>query len=51
MQLLQQILKYPDEKLFQHFTLGDVIVSRDEIVELRKLCGNYLIQLDMLFKL
>src|ERR1051325_8284071 len=57
-QLLQQILEYSDEKLFQHFdaavakekALGDVIVSRDEIKILRKICTNYQRQLDILFK-
>src|ERR1043166_3146602 len=57
-QLLQKILEYSDEKLFQHFdaavakrkALGDVIVPRDEIAKLRKLCNNYQHQLDILFK-
>ncbi|PKC60440.1 hypothetical protein RhiirA1_539838, partial [Rhizophagus irregularis] len=57
-QLLQQILEYSDEYLFQHFdaavakkkALGDVIVSRDEIAKLRKICNNYQIQLDVLAK-
>src|SRR5438045_2692456 len=52
-QLLQEILEDSDEKLFQHFdavvakrkALGDVIISRDEIAKLRKLCGNYQIKL------
>jgi hypothetical protein len=56
--LLQQILKYNDEYLFRHFdaavakkkALGDVIVSRDEIAKLRKICNNYQIQLDVLYK-
>ncbi|RIA88904.1 hypothetical protein C1645_877072, partial [Glomus cerebriforme] len=46
-QLLQHILEYSDEKLFQHFNAA---VSKDEIVKLRKLCENYQIQLDVLFK-
>ncbi|PKC00365.1 hypothetical protein RhiirA5_505219 [Rhizophagus irregularis] len=53
-QLLQQILEYNDEYLFRHFdaavakkkALGDVIVSRDEIAKLRKICNNYQTQLD-----
>ncbi|UZO04044.1 uncharacterized protein OCT59_024443 [Rhizophagus irregularis] len=57
-QLLQQLLEFSDEKLFQHFdaavskkkAIVDVIVSRDEIAELRKLCGNFQLQLDILFK-
>ncbi|GBB96188.1 hypothetical protein RclHR1_00270034 [Rhizophagus clarus] len=58
-QLLQQILEeYEDEYLFRHFdaavakkkALGDVIVSRDEIAKLRKICNNYQIQLDVLSK-
>src|SRR6266536_6345403 len=57
-QLLQQLLECSNEKLFQHFdsavskkkAIGDVIVSRDEIAGLRKLCGNFQIQLDVLFK-
>ncbi|PKY23579.1 hypothetical protein RhiirB3_526609, partial [Rhizophagus irregularis] len=57
-QLLQQLLEYKNEKLFQHFAaavskkknIGDVIVSRDEIAELRKLCDNFQTQLDVLFK-
>jgi hypothetical protein len=57
-QLLQQLLKYPDDQLFKHFdaavakrkALGDVIVSRDEIAKLRELCNNYQLQLNMLFK-
>src|SRR5581483_2109997 len=57
-QLLQQILEFSDEKLFQHFdaavskkkSLGDVIVSRDEIAKLRNICHNYQVQLDVLFK-
>jgi hypothetical protein len=57
-QLLQHILEYTDEYLFRHFdsttaekqSIGDIIVSRDEIAELRKVCDNYLIQLDALFK-
>src|SRR5437870_5693576 len=48
-QLLQKILEYSDDKLFQHFdaavvkkkTLGDVVVPREEITKLRKLCNNY----------
>ncbi|PKY35740.1 hypothetical protein RhiirB3_504612, partial [Rhizophagus irregularis] len=47
-----------NEILFQHFdaavskkkAIVDVIVSRDEIAELRKLCGNFQLQLDILFK-
>src|SRR5947208_16584286 len=42
-QLLQQLLEYSDEELFQYFdaavakkkALGDAIVSRDEIAKLR----------------
>ncbi|PKY17154.1 hypothetical protein RhiirB3_521757 [Rhizophagus irregularis] len=57
-QLLQQILEYNDEYLFRHFdaavakkkALGDVIVSRDEIAKLRKICNNYQTQLDVLTK-
>ncbi|GBC14841.2 hypothetical protein GLOIN_2v1788049 [Rhizophagus irregularis DAOM 181602=DAOM 197198] len=57
-QLLQQLLEYKNEKLFQHFNaavskkknIGDVIVSRDEIAELRKLCNNFQTQLEVLFK-
>ncbi|PKY27156.1 hypothetical protein RhiirB3_477801 [Rhizophagus irregularis] len=57
-QLLQQILEFNDEYLFRHFdatvaekkALGDVIVSRDEIAKLRKICNNYQIQLDVLSK-
>ncbi|PKY48629.1 hypothetical protein RhiirA4_525636 [Rhizophagus irregularis] len=57
-QLLQKILKYDDEYLFRHFdaavakkkALGDVIVSRDEIAKLRKICNNYQNQLDVLSK-
>ena len=57
-QLLQQILEYTDEYLFQHFdaavnnkrAIEDVIVSRDEIAKLRKICNNYQIQLDVLSK-
>src|SRR6266542_1325078 len=56
--LLQQLLEYSDEKLFQHFdsavakekNLGDVIVSREEIAKLRRLCENYQLKLDILFK-
>ncbi|CAI2182617.1 19463_t:CDS:10, partial [Funneliformis geosporum] len=56
--LLQRILEYPDDKLFQHFdaavarkkSLGDVIVSREEIAKLRKLCKDYQQHLDILFK-
>ncbi|RIA81638.1 hypothetical protein C1645_547708 [Glomus cerebriforme] len=57
-QLLQQLLKYTDEQLFKHFdaavakkkVLIDVIVSRDEIAKLRRLCDDYQLKLDMLFK-
>jgi hypothetical protein len=57
-QLLQQLFEYSDEKLFQIFdaavakkkVLGDVIFSRDEIAKLRKLCENYQLQLDILYK-
>ncbi|GBC14226.1 hypothetical protein GLOIN_2v1789429 [Rhizophagus irregularis DAOM 181602=DAOM 197198] len=57
-QLLQQLLEFSDEILFRHFdaavskkkAIVDVIVSRDEIAELRKLCGNFQLQLDILFK-
>ncbi|PKY44130.1 hypothetical protein RhiirA4_458302, partial [Rhizophagus irregularis] len=57
-QLLQQILENNDEYLFRHFdaavakkkALGDVIVSRDEIAKLRKICNNYQTQLDVLTK-
>ncbi|CAB4494066.1 unnamed protein product [Rhizophagus irregularis] len=57
-QLLRQILKYDDEYLFRHFdaavdkkkALGDVIISRDEIAKLRKICNNYQNQLDVLSK-
>ncbi|RIA80717.1 hypothetical protein C1645_838197, partial [Glomus cerebriforme] len=54
-QLLQQLLEYSDEKLFQHFDAAvikenDVIISRDEITELRKLYDNYQLQLEILFK-
>jgi hypothetical protein len=56
--LLQQIIEYNNEYLFRHFdaavakkkALGDVIVSRDEIAKLKKICNNYQIQLDMLSK-
>ncbi|UZO04042.1 uncharacterized protein OCT59_024441 [Rhizophagus irregularis] len=58
MQLLQQLLDFSDERLFQHFdaavsekkAIVDVIVSQDEIEEIRKLCGNFQLQLDILFK-
>ncbi|RIA93442.1 hypothetical protein C1645_819410, partial [Glomus cerebriforme] len=57
-QLLQHILEYSNEKLFQHFdaavakkkSIVDVIISQSEIAKLRKLCDNYQIQLDVLFK-
>ncbi|GBC04618.1 hypothetical protein RclHR1_05780009 [Rhizophagus clarus] len=57
-QLLQQILEYDDEYLFRHFdaavakqkTLGDVIVSRDDIAKLRETCNIYQIQIDALSK-
>ncbi|GBB90017.1 hypothetical protein RclHR1_01690002 [Rhizophagus clarus] len=57
-QLLQQLLKYPDDQLFKHFdaavakkkALGNVIISRDEIAKLRELCDNYQLQLNMLSK-
>ncbi|PKY31752.1 hypothetical protein RhiirB3_449516, partial [Rhizophagus irregularis] len=57
-QLLQQLLEFSDEILFQHFdaavskkkAIVDVIVSQDEIAELRKLFGNFQLQLDILFK-
>ncbi|CAB4437490.1 unnamed protein product [Rhizophagus irregularis] len=57
-QLLQQLLEFSDEILFQHFdaavskekAIVDVIVSQDEIAELRKLCGKFQLQLDILFK-
>ncbi|RIA88908.1 hypothetical protein C1645_221634 [Glomus cerebriforme] len=54
-QLLRQLLKYSDEQLFKHFdaanaALNDVIVSRDEIAKLRRLCDDYQLKLDMLFK-
>ncbi|GBC14823.1 hypothetical protein GLOIN_2v1781959 [Rhizophagus irregularis DAOM 181602=DAOM 197198] len=57
-QLLQKILEFNDEYLFRHFdaavaekkALGDVIVSRDEIAKLRKICNNYQNQLDVLSK-
>ncbi|PKY50617.1 hypothetical protein RhiirA4_530802 [Rhizophagus irregularis] len=57
-QLLQQISEYNDEYLFRHFdaavakkkVLGDVIVSQEEIAKLRKICNNYLVQLDVLIK-
>ncbi|RIA99608.1 hypothetical protein C1645_849990 [Glomus cerebriforme] len=56
--LLQELFKYPNEKLFYHFdaavskkkAIGDVIISRDEIAKLRKICGDYQLQLDILFK-
>jgi hypothetical protein len=53
--LLQQILEYNDKYLFRHFdakkkALGDVIVSRDEIAILRKICNHYQIHLDILSK-
>ncbi|GBC06549.1 hypothetical protein RclHR1_06900002 [Rhizophagus clarus] len=58
MQLLQQLLECTDERLFQHFdaaiskenSIEDVIVSRYEIVELRKLYNNFKTKLDVLFK-
>jgi len=59
MKLLQQLLEYSDEKLFQLFdlavtkkrkNLGDVIVPRDEIEKLRNLYENYQHKLDLLFK-
>ncbi|PKY60054.1 hypothetical protein RhiirA4_550542, partial [Rhizophagus irregularis] len=57
-QLLQQLLECKNERLFQHFDaavskkkdIGDVIVSRDEIEKLRKLCNKFQIKLDVLFK-
>ncbi|RGB33408.1 hypothetical protein C1646_816080 [Rhizophagus diaphanus] len=59
-QLLQQILEYNDEYLFRHFdaavakkkvlSLGYVIISREEIAKLRKICNNYQVQLDVLSK-
>ncbi|PKC14796.1 hypothetical protein RhiirA5_495093 [Rhizophagus irregularis] len=56
--LLQQLFEYSDDKLFQIFdaavskkkSIGDVIISQDEIVELKKLCTNYQLQLDILYK-
>ncbi|GES90916.1 hypothetical protein GLOIN_2v1785271 [Rhizophagus clarus] len=58
MQLLQQIFECTNEKLFQHFDaavskkkdIGEVIVSRKEIAELRQICNNFETQLDVLFK-
>jgi hypothetical protein len=57
-QLLQQLLECSNEKLFQHFDAAvskrriivDVIISKDEIADVRKLCGNFQLQLDILFK-
>jgi hypothetical protein len=57
-QLLQQLMEYSNEKLFQHFdaavsknkVIVDVIISREEIAELRKLCNNFEFQLNVLFK-
>jgi hypothetical protein len=57
-QLLQQLLECSNEKLFQHFdaavfekkAIVDVIISKDEIEELRELCDNFQFKLDMLFK-
>ncbi|RIA89917.1 hypothetical protein C1645_805996 [Glomus cerebriforme] len=53
-QLLQQLLEHSNEKLFRHFDAAvskkNAIISRDEIEELRKLCANFQIQLDVLFK-
>ncbi|RIA88897.1 hypothetical protein C1645_825615, partial [Glomus cerebriforme] len=58
MQFLQKLLEYSDKTLFQHFdaavsekkSIVDVIISQNEIAKLRKLCENYQIQLDVLFK-
>ncbi|PKY55213.1 hypothetical protein RhiirA4_448306, partial [Rhizophagus irregularis] len=57
-QLLQQILKYSDEQLFQYLneaigkkkSLDEVIVTQGEIANLRKLCHNYELKLNQLFK-
>src|SRR3954452_18191733 len=54
---LQQLLEYSDEELFDHFdaavakknALGDVVVSQNEIANLRKLYGNFQCQFDILF--
>ncbi|GES73776.1 hypothetical protein GLOIN_2v432849 [Rhizophagus clarus] len=58
MQLLQALMVYNNETLFQHFNatilkekgIGYEIVSRYEIVELRKLYNNFKTKLDVLFK-
>ncbi|PKY15764.1 hypothetical protein RhiirB3_428014 [Rhizophagus irregularis] len=57
LQLLQQLLKYSDEQLFQYFdeiigkkSLGHLIISRDEIAKLRKLYHDYELKLDQLLK-
>ncbi|RIA80531.1 hypothetical protein C1645_838539, partial [Glomus cerebriforme] len=55
MKLLQQLLEYPDEQLFQYFdktigSLDNVIISQDKIAELRKLHDNYQHQFEMIVK-
>src|SRR2546423_11837542 len=57
-QSLQHFLKYPDEVLFDHFdatvarkkNLGNIIISQDEIANLRKRCDDFHRQFDILFK-
>ncbi|GBB99412.1 hypothetical protein RclHR1_03510006 [Rhizophagus clarus] len=54
-QLLQQLLENSDEKLSQHFhdTISrrlTLIVSRNEIAEIRKMYQNYKYQLDQLLR-
>ncbi|GES94812.1 hypothetical protein GLOIN_2v1481157 [Rhizophagus clarus] len=57
-QLLQQLLKYSDEQLFQYLdevigrkkSLDEVVVSQDEIEKLRKLCHDYELKLNQLLK-
>ncbi|RGB41976.1 hypothetical protein C1646_791690 [Rhizophagus diaphanus] len=57
LQLLQQLLKYSDEQLFQYFdeiigkkSLGHLTISQDEIAKLRKLYHDYELKLDQLLK-
>jgi hypothetical protein len=52
---LQQLLEYSDEKIFQYFNNNidrefTLVVSRDEIVEIRKLYDDFSYKLDILLR-
>ncbi|GES94832.1 hypothetical protein GLOIN_2v1878676 [Rhizophagus clarus] len=55
MKLLQQLLKYSDEEIFQYFHIiidkkSTSVISQDKIVEIRKIYDDYSHKLDILLK-